>query len=569
MSPRAVVAALVGVLLFVWSWLYRYNDTEGGAMGLLNDHFFYVVRGWQMLYGDLPDRDFVDPGAPLTFAVSAAAQLWLGRGVWSEIVVSVTALSIATTLVFALARRATGSTVLGFGAAVFQAVLQTRYYNYPKVLVYAVALPVLWAHIDRPSARTRAALAVISVVALLFRHDHGLFVGLASLAACGLAAVPWRERVRHAAIYSALVLLLSLPYLGYLQAHGGIVAHVETANSWSVRDRARAPLEVPMFTLAPGADDEVVRADEADWWQRGVFVHALRNYEPWLFWLIVTLPVTALVVVARMRPLRTDWPHAREKIAVTAGLGLVLIAGFIRGNLSVRFGDVSITTAVVAAWLLGTAWIVVRHGRHPVTRVATGVVALAALAGTLFILYPGTRERLGQANMVEKPIEGALERFELVSGRLDTWPLESWSSPDAPGAVRLAYYLRECTEPSDRVFLGLYLPEVPALAQRAFAGGHGDLRPGFFGTEREQRQTVARLDAQRVPLAFLPEGDSYDRFQRGLPRVADHFATRYRDLGEQDAGDGVRFRLFADKARAAPGTFRDTGWPCYRGEIRH
>ena len=36
-----VVAAVVAVVIFVWSWLYRYNDLDGAVAGLADDHFFY------------------------------------------------------------------------------------------------------------------------------------------------------------------------------------------------------------------------------------------------------------------------------------------------------------------------------------------------------------------------------------------------------------------------------------------------------------------------------------------------------------------------------------------------
>ena len=60
--------------------------------GLTDDHFFYVVLGWQMLYGDLPVRDFVDHGAPLHFWIAAAVQVLFGRGTLSEFAFTTTML---------------------------------------------------------------------------------------------------------------------------------------------------------------------------------------------------------------------------------------------------------------------------------------------------------------------------------------------------------------------------------------------------------------------------------------------------------------------------------------------
>ena len=64
--------AAVAACVFVFSWFFRFNDPNGGFAGLTDDHFFYLLRGWQILLGELPVRDFVDHGAPLYFYVSAA-----------------------------------------------------------------------------------------------------------------------------------------------------------------------------------------------------------------------------------------------------------------------------------------------------------------------------------------------------------------------------------------------------------------------------------------------------------------------------------------------------------------
>ena len=43
--------------------------------GFPNDHFLYLAPAQQMLAGELPSRDFVDPGTPLMYLVSFLARL--------------------------------------------------------------------------------------------------------------------------------------------------------------------------------------------------------------------------------------------------------------------------------------------------------------------------------------------------------------------------------------------------------------------------------------------------------------------------------------------------------------
>ena len=106
---RLGAMAVIAAALFLFAWLYRFNDPSGSFAGLTDDHFFYLVRGWQLLFGDLPVRDFVDHGAPLYYYVGAAVQLVMGRGTLSELIFSVTVLAACASATFWLAARGSGS----------------------------------------------------------------------------------------------------------------------------------------------------------------------------------------------------------------------------------------------------------------------------------------------------------------------------------------------------------------------------------------------------------------------------------------------------------------------------
>ena len=575
MVRRAAVflgIVVVPVALFLWSWLFRFNDPDGNVSGLLDDHYYYLLRGWQMLYGDLPDRDFVDIGAPLTFALAAATQLWVGRGAWSEMVFCVSALSLATVLTYFVARRASGSIVIAVVAAVFQASLQPRLYSYGKLVVYAAAIPVLWAFIDKPTRGRRFALAAITAVALLLRHDHGVYVGVGmAIAIVMLPEVAWRERVRHAVVYGLLVLTLLSPYLWFLQRQGGIVTHFVTANSWSQRDRERAPLVLPaMMFSGPGGE---VASEGADWWDRGVFVAAKRHHVPWIFWLVIVLPMLTLAALPLWNgSWRREWPNARRKVALVAVLGLILDWAFLRGNLEARFGDVSVTSAILGACLFSAGWAVVsgRFGRadsgrtpRPLTRLAAGTLVATLVGLTVFVEIPSFRHRMEGAHLLDRT-ELWKERFHDVRQKGETWPLERWATPDEPGLMRLVFYIRDCTAPTDRVFMSEYYPQVLALAKRPFAAGFGDLRLGFFETPEDQRLAVSRLARQRVPLAVMPAADGFGRFKDHFPIVDAYFTEHLRSAGEYDIGNGIRIHLLASRDIPQTGTWGPSDWPCYR-----
>ena len=64
------------------------------------------------------------------------------------------------------------------------------FYNYPKLLAYAVALPAIWWYIGRPRRVPLFLVALAGGIAFLLRHDHGADVAAASLVAVVLVHWP-------------------------------------------------------------------------------------------------------------------------------------------------------------------------------------------------------------------------------------------------------------------------------------------------------------------------------------------------------------------------------------------
>jgi hypothetical protein len=568
---RAVLAAGL-VVIFAFSWLFRFNDPNGSFAQLTDDHFFYLVRGWQILFGDLPVRDFVDHGAPLYYYVAAAVQWLGGRGTQSEIIFSVTMISLGAALTFWLAQRASGSLLLGAAAALLQILLAPRFYNYPKILVYAAAVPAIWAWIDRPTWRRLALIALITAIGFLFRHDHGAFVGIAmAVALVGATALPWHRRLSHAVVYAGLVGALLAPYLLFIQTHGGVGAYFRIASAWAARDRARAPLVFPgLFDNPDGVSDAAQTGGAVG---RAIATVA-DNGVAWMFYAELALPLVVLGVLLLIgRQWRPQWPHGRLKIAMVAVLGLALDAGFLRSPLEARLADPSVAHALLLAWLCAVAAAVLWR---PAAVLRPSMASRGRLAGLPIVASAGAfvlvftmalsmnfYDRFDAATMLDGPWT-AVRRAAYMNGVLArSWPLERLATPEDDGPLRLAFYLRACTKPTDRVFMQHYLPQVLALAERPFAGGHADLRPGFFATPEEQRLTVARLQRQSVPVAMLETGDSLAAFRESFPVVAAYLDEHYVLAGERDVDGRFVVRLLVSRAAVPTRTYAPLDWPCF------
>jgi hypothetical protein len=567
-----VAAAATAAFVFAFVWLLRFNDPNGSFAGLTDDHFFYLIRGWQILFGDLPVRDFVDHGAPLYYYVGAAVQVIGGRGTLSEIAFSSAMLGLSAAVICWLCARASGWTVLGFVGALFFVCLEPRYYNYPKFLSYGAAIPLLWRFADAPNDRTRLWLAVVTVIAFLFRHDHGVFVAAAMAVLLVLMReLSWGQRVKHFAIYGALAAVMLAPYLLFIQSNGGIGAYFEQASAWAARDRDRAPVEFPgLFDNPDGVSEET---EQARGIARGVGV-VRDNWAAWTYYTEIALPFFALFVLwASSDGGRPGWPQARAKLATVAVLAAVLVAFFLRSPLEARLADPSVPLAILVTWLIVAVprLLVSREALSPAaqarpvairTLIGGGAAAIAIILGAgMSRDFYGRLDRSAMVERMGKPFERARQ---IADQTRNEWNLHSWATrADEPDLVRLARYVNACTAPTDRVLVQAYLPQVLALAQRAFAGGHADLRPGFFGTEAAQRLTVARLQGQSVPIILLDNDQSYENFRNFFPIVTAYIDQHYQLAGTRLFDERFGINLFVRKDRTPSGTWEPFGWPCY------
>ena len=127
----------------------------------------------------------------------------------------------------------------------------------------------------------------------------------------------------------------------------------------------------------------------------------------------------------------------------------------------------------------------------------------------------------------------------------------------------LAIYLNECTAADDRILVQGYVPQVLGLARRAFAGGHADLRPGFFNTQEAQDLTVSRLERQHVPVILLETGDAYANFRKSFPTVMAFIDRRYTIAGSRLFDERFGVTLFVRRDVTPRGQFAAFGWPCY------
>jgi hypothetical protein len=107
-------------------------------------------------------------------------------------------------------------------------------------------------------------------------------------------------------------------------------------------------------------------------------------------------------------------------------------------------------------------------------------------------------------------------------------------------------------------------PEILAMAGRPFAGGHPTFRPGFYTLESDQRETLARLSQQSVPVVLLDEEHSYTtHFVPQFRLIHEYVTTTYERAGELPAPAGPPVQIFTRRGYHVAQRYRTTDLPCF------
>src|SRR5687768_11111255 len=260
----AAVFGALGALAVGWAtFAFRFQQPS-----FQNDHFEHLSMARQMLAGELPGRDFFDPGRPLTVALSAIAQQVLGQTLLSEALLTIGAIAIGTAITFWLARQASGSAIIALLAAILTAAISPRLYAYPKVIVFAVIVWCAWRYFESPTSRRLGILSTATVAAFLMRHDFGIYSGIAVVA--GLVAFHRADAWRSIAAYAVVGLLVVAPYLGWLQMNGRLIGQGVSGASTMLGETELVTPPLHLNLSEGVARIHPVRASVAVRWSSGV-----------------------------------------------------------------------------------------------------------------------------------------------------------------------------------------------------------------------------------------------------------------------------------------------------------
>lgn len=247
---RAAGDVLLLVAVFAAAFLFRFNTLGGAFGGFSNDEFGYLARARQIQAGEVPFRDFNDPGWFLTDYMAAAAQWLGGYNLRSEALLTIGMLSLAAAVTFVLARRVAGSVAAALAGVALQIVLEPRHYNYPKIVLYAAGFALAWAYVDKPNRLRAVTLGALIGLAFLFRHDHLVYLGtLGVLTIACVHRASISDAIGAGGRLAAGAAACIVPFLVFLSVSGGVTEYFRSAMVYVSRDAARTSFAFPRFAL--------------------------------------------------------------------------------------------------------------------------------------------------------------------------------------------------------------------------------------------------------------------------------------------------------------------------------
>jgi len=500
-SPVAA-ALLVACAAFVFGYL-----TTGA---IENDHFVMLARAFQVLYGDWPVRDFVDPGQPFAYLVSTAAAALFGQTLLVNVVLSLLFLAVTAAIVYLLAFRATGNAIAAFVAAALTIVFYPRLYNTTKIIVPVVAIALGWRYADRPDLRRLVALAAWTAVAFLMRHDYAVYLAIANVVLLALAhATAPRTAARRIASYAALSLLLIFPWLAYVQSQEGVGEYFASALRFAAAEQRRT----------------------AAGWPRSP-----------AFYLCLAAPIAGLALSFR-RGARLG----AAQLASASVLVLLIDVAFLRDMLGARVSDVVAPMAVLVSALAGHVWSPRTVARAAVAALVVAVTAAAIPAAARMRSVPTPPDVIRHAADITRRLEQASPDIQ----------------PD-PSLAPLVDYLSRCTAPGGRVLVSGFGPEIPVLAHRPFASGLASWIPGYYEDPRDVARAIAQLDREQVSVAVMLDGSRV--FFSSWPALGDWLMKKGMEEHPVRAVN-ARIRVWMRTPASATGLDARTGLPCAESVI--
>jgi hypothetical protein len=300
-------------------------------------------------------------------------------------------------------------------------------------------------------------------------------------------------------------------------------------------------------------------------WRIAPGIFRSENALPWLY--VVAWVVVFCAGFCALRPLRYD-EMAPAEISLPAFravclLSVILLMALLRSPNPSRLADVSVPVTILGSWLVAGTARASRWRSVPVRLAIVGALILVlVISGSAIVVLNDVVHQVEIANLADA--QRARRQWNDVSATLGGLPA-SLRGIDS-NLQQAAGYLRRCTRPTDRIFLGDNLPELFYFADRPFAAGQVSYFSNFYSSLEQQREAVDRWRKQVVPIALTqPAARFADEFANDYPLLTEYLRSRYHNAGQLAVEQGAVVDVWVEGTQKRP-VDRATGLPCFAND---
>jgi hypothetical protein len=459
-TAGVVIACLFWLILRIPSPLAFMEDSDWGHQ---------LAGANQILHGEHPFIDFRATYGPLTFYLSALAQILSGTRPGAEVFLCVAGFLIGYIILFLMCWKASGRRAVAFAVITVALIALPRLYKYYIVLCPAVMLFLAWRYLDFPTRPKLWALAASVAVAGLFRPDFGAYTFITAIVAVWLSSHSQRTfKFRELLCFAGAVVTCASPWLIWASINGALLRYLKDSSLGSANLAAGSSLPFPQFTLSEGLSNGNV-----------TFI---------LFAFFYLIPI-----ISAWFAHRTPDIAERRKVYVTTVLAIgTLMQAAHRSEILHLLQAIPITFVLVA-WLAGKAMDGLRDKANNQALPVAGL-AIIALCAPLLSLQVW---RLGNIPSPEN-----LKYVRQYTRSRENFVIQAATDNPDHWLTKTLHDVQAHTKPEQRIMAIPLLMNVYYFAGRPFAGNQMAVIPGFFSDTQDQQIMLDCLAKQYVPLVI-------------------------------------------------------------------
>jgi hypothetical protein len=490
-------------LAFLIGWIVlRIPDverfTEDSGLG------HQLAGAQQLLAGEHPFIDFRSSYGPGVFYLTALGQTLSGGRIAGEWVLEIFANAVVYLTLLVLIRKVAPNRTVTVVLILLATFFMPRLWKYFIALGPALCLLASWSYFDSPRRSRLLLLAATVALSGLLRQDLGVYSFL-----CALTAVLYTAKIKHqpairlAGELVVFVVAAASPWLLWAAVQGGLGSYLQDSINISLTKSQGLSKPFPAFH-----------------WRSDLF--SATNRLPWLYTFFFLQPLFAALVCA------LSWKTLSEQ-ARLRWLTSLVVAGVCMVQASHRSDFDHLQQAVPLSFVLIAllAGCLVTGELRKLLRGAVVAWAVLALFSFAVFLSRTTWPSFRPAHDARKMAIYAKSKDDFLAHVTETFPRKQIPAMSAA--------IKECTSPDERILVLPFFPEVYYLSDRLFGAEQMMTASGYYDSDDYQRQAIANLDRQDVPIfvnapAFTYDNDPARALPRTHPLLWDYLQRSYDDV---------------------------------------